>query len=187
MLAISQTIFLFFFPACLSILKQVIFGTELTHRLLALGTFLFCIEQARMAVKDLQKIRDAKKQFTDHRLEIFYRITISTIVIELLGFYLCSVWFGWGAIVILITQIWFNLFANLKIDLDSDISLQTWKITERIAVLSADIGGLILVILWMQGIASDLIAWGLFGMVILYGSIKIMRRFKLSYISVRSS
>jgi hypothetical protein len=187
MLSISQIIFLFFFPAGLGILGQVIWGTELTHQLLALGTFLFCLEQARMAVKDLQQIDDAKKKLSDSRLEFFFQITITTILIEVLGFYLSSVWFGWGAILILISQVWFNLFANLKIDIYPEISLKTWKITERLAVLIADICGLFLVILWMKGIASDLIAWGLFGMVILYGGVKFIRRFQASYISVKNS
>jgi hypothetical protein len=187
MLSISQIIFLFFFPACLGILGQVIWGTELTHRLLALGTFLFCIEQARMAVKDLQQIADAKTQLSDSRLEFFSLITNSTILIEVLGFYLSSIWFGWGAILILISQVWFNVFANIKIDLEPEACLQTWKIRERLAVLIADICGLILVIFWMNEIASDWIAWGLFGMVILYGSVKLIRRFQASYVSVRSS
>jgi hypothetical protein len=180
MLSTSKIIFFFFFPACLAILRQVIWGTELTHRLLALGTFIFCIEQARMAVKDLQQIADAKKQFSDSRLEIFSQITISTILIEVLGFYLSSIWFGWGAILILISQVWFNLFANIRIDMYPEIALHTWKLKERLAVLIADICGLILVVFWMQEIASDWIAFGLFGMVILYGSIKFIRQFNKS-------
>jgi hypothetical protein len=177
MISISQIIFLFFFPACVAIFTQVIWGTELPHRLLAIGTFLFCLEQARMAVKDLQKITDAKKQVSDSRLETFYQITIITILIEVIGFYLSSIWFGWGAILILISQVWFNLFANLKIDTYPETILSPWQLKERLAVLIADFCGLILVGFWMKGIASEWIAFGLFGMVILYGSIKIIRRF----------
>jgi hypothetical protein len=177
MLPIPQIIFLFFFPASLAILRQVIWGIELTDRFLALGTFLFCLEQARMAVKDLQQITDAKQQINDSRLGLFFQITISTIFIEIIGFYLSSIWFGWGAILILTSQIWFNSFANLKIDVYPEIILYEWKVQERLPVLVADFCGLILVGFWIKGIASEWIAYGLFGMVILYGGTKVIRRF----------
>jgi hypothetical protein len=39
----------------------------------------------------------------------------------------------------------------------------------------------------MRGIASNWIAWGLFGMVILYGLIKLIGRFQASYVFVKNS
>lgn len=175
-LPISGRVFLLFFPACLGVLKQVIWGSELTQQMLALGTFLFCIEQSRMAVKDLQQIADAKKQIKDTRLNSFYQVTAITIFIELIGFYISSIWWGWGSILILISQVWFNLFASIKIQHSPKISLQTWKVTDRLPVLIADIFGLFLVSLWMLKIGSEWIAWGLFAMVIVYGSIKLILR-----------
>ncbi len=175
-LPISGKVFLLFFPACLAVLKQVIWGSELTQQMLALGTFLFCIEQSRMAVKDLQQIADAKKQIKDTCLNSFYQVTAITIFIELIGFYVSSIWWGWGSILILISQVWFNLFASLKIQYSPKISLQTWKVTDRLPVLIADILGLFLVSLWMLEIGSEWIAWGLFAMVIVYGSIKLILR-----------
>jgi tellurite resistance protein TehA-like permease len=176
MLSISSIIFLLFFPACIAVLKQVIWGSELTQQMLAFGTFLFCIEQSRMAVKDLQQIAEAKKQITDTRLNNFYQVTVITIIIELIGFYLSSIWWGWGSILILISQVWFNLFASIKIEYSPKISIQTWKVTERLPVLIADIVGLVLVSLWMLQIGSESIAWGLFGMVVVYGSVKLILR-----------
>jgi tellurite resistance protein TehA-like permease len=176
MLPISSRIFLLFFPACLGVLKQVIWGSQLTQQMLALGTFLFCIEQSRMAVKDLQQIVDAKKQIKDTRLNSFYQVTAITIIIELIGFYISSIWWGWGSILILISQVWFNLFASIKIQYSSKISIQAWKVTDRLPVLIADIVGLALVSLWMLQIGSDWIAWGLFGLVVVYGSVKLILR-----------
>ncbi|MEO1377117.1 MAG: hypothetical protein AAFW70_23080, partial [Cyanobacteria bacterium J06635_10] len=66
---ISKVIFLLFFPACMGIFRQVIWSSELTHKLLAFGTFLFCIEQANMANQDLQKVVDLKKYIKDNRLD----------------------------------------------------------------------------------------------------------------------
>ncbi|MBW4508751.1 MAG: hypothetical protein KME64_19890 [Scytonematopsis contorta HA4267-MV1] len=173
---ITGIIFLLFFPACLGVLRQIIWGSELTHQMLALGTFLFCIEQARMAVKDLRQITDAKKQINDIRLNNFQKITISTIFIELIGFYVSSTWWGWGSIIILISQVWFNLFAGVKIQTSPEIIIKSWHISERSLVLFADVLGLVLVSLWMSNIASNLIAWGLFAMVIIYGSVKLFLR-----------
>ncbi|MFH7026452.1 MAG: hypothetical protein ACHBN1_13850 [Heteroscytonema crispum UTEX LB 1556] len=178
MLPIAGMMFLLFFPASISILRQVIWGSELTHQLLALGMFLFCIDQARMAAKDLQQIAEAKKQVNDIRLDTFSTITISTIIIELFGFYASSVWLGWGSILILISQVWFNLFAGLKIHPSAEIIIQPWKISERLPVLIADFIGLVLVSLWMSQIASLWITWILFGMAIVYCSIKLVLFFR---------
>jgi hypothetical protein len=178
MLPITRMMFLLFFPASLSILRQVIWGSELTHQLLALGMFIFCIEQARMAAKDLQQIAEAKKQVKDIRLDTFSTITISTIIIELFGFYASSVWLGWGSILILLSQVWFNLFAGVKIHSSTELVIQTWKVSERLPVLIADFIGLILISLWMSHIASLWITLVLFGMAIVYCSIKLILFFK---------
>lgn len=172
---ISITIFLLFFPACIAILlKQVIWGLDLTHQLLAIGIFFLCIEQANMANQDLQKVADAKNKIKDSRLDEFQTTTITTIVIELIGFYLSSIWLGFGLIFILIGIIWFNLFVKIKFQKTaSDIIIQPWEITERSTVLIADIIGLVLASLWILGVGNFWISWGLFSMVMIYCSIKL--------------
>jgi hypothetical protein len=214
MLPVDQVIFLLFFPACVGLLTQVIWGLELTNQLVALGTFIFCIEQSRMAVKDLRQIEDAKACVHDVRLDNFYKVTVITIVIELLGFYTSIVWLGWGSILILLSQIWFNLLAGVKIKfinqaaentfkvnnygllstsalalsaplllkdtkgaVSTTVDVQSWKISERLPVLIADILGLVLISLWMLQIGSLFISWALFGMVIAYGIAKLVLLF----------
>jgi hypothetical protein len=176
---IAKIMFLLFFPACLGLLRQVIWGQELMHRVLALGTLLFCIDQARMAVQDLQQIADAK-QVDDIRLDNFYTITTITIFIELLGFYTSSIWWGWGSIIILLSQLWFNLLVKVKIQRSPEIIVQEWTIRERLPVLIADIVGIILVSFWMLEIGSRWIAGILFAMVIVYGVIKFFAFFRYS-------
>jgi|GEM_PF-747107 hypothetical protein len=179
MTPIARIMFLLFFPACLGILAQAIYGEKLTHQLVAMGMFVFCIEQSRMAVKDLELVKYAKKQVKDTRVNIFYQITIITIITELLGFYLSSLWLGWGSILILLSQVWFNLFANIRINIVDKVNqldkvvVKSWAISERSPVLIADFTGLLLVSLWMLNIASLWISWGLFSMVIVYCSIKL--------------
>ncbi|MBV6624399.1 MAG: hypothetical protein KI793_15915 [Rivularia sp. (in: Bacteria)] len=175
---IYQIIFLLFSPACLGILKQVIWNAELTHQLLAAGIFLLCIEQANMANQDLQKVADAKEKIADVRLNNFQITTIITITIELIGFYLSSIFIGWGLILILFGIIWFNLFANIKIDVSAENIIQTWNISERLPVLIADVVGLILTSLWMLNIADLWISWGLFTMAVVFCGIKLFLYFK---------
>ncbi|AFY54880.1 hypothetical protein Riv7116_2364 [Rivularia sp. PCC 7116] len=175
---VSQIIFLLFFPACLGILRQVIWNTELTHQLLAFGIFLFCIEQANMANQDLQQVADAKTKVQDARLDIFQRITIITIIIELVGFYLSSIYLGGGSLLILFGLIWFNLFANIKINHSANNIIKPWSITERLPVLIADVIGLILTSLWMLKIGDIWISWGLFVMAVVFCDIKLFLYFK---------
>ncbi len=174
---IPLIIFLFFFPACIGILKQAIWGTELTEQIIAIAMCLFCIEQARMAVKDLQKITEAKKLVTDSRLDSFYIITVTTITVEILGFYISSVWLGWGSIIILLSQVWFNLLAAIKIKSSSASNIdiiEPWTIFERLPVLFADILGLVLVSFWMLKVASFWISLFLCSMVLIYLGIKLV-------------
>ncbi|MUG95188.1 hypothetical protein F7734_23645 [Scytonema sp. UIC 10036] len=187
MLPIPGVIFLLFFPANLCILRQVIWGQQLTHQLLAVGMFLFCIEQARMAAQDLQQIAMAKEQVKDNRLDTFLKITTSTIFIELLGFYTASIWLGWGSILILLSQVWFNLVAGVKIYTSPAIYIQPWKVSERYNVLIADVLGLVLVSLWMLQIASIQITWVLFGMAIAYCSIKLVLFLKYVFFAKRQT
>ncbi|BAZ09382.1 hypothetical protein NIES4071_11900 [Calothrix sp. NIES-4071] len=128
MLPLDKVIFLLFFPACVGLLTQVIWGIELTNQLVASGTFIFCIEQARMAVKDLRQIEDAKALVQDVRLDTFYQVTLITIAVELLGFYISIVWLGWGSIVILLSQIWFNLLASVKIQYPNQVAENILKV-----------------------------------------------------------
>ncbi|MDF5731304.1 MAG: hypothetical protein PUP92_25710 [Rhizonema sp. PD38] len=178
MLPIGGMMFLLFFPASLGILRQVIWGQELTHQLLASAVFLFSIEQARMAAKDLQDIAVAKAQVKDIRLETFSRITIITIFIELLGFYTSSIWLECGLILILLSLVWFNLFAGVKIYLGPEIVIQDWKISERFIVLIADAIALVLVNMRIMQIASIWVTWILFGMIIVYCTIKLVLFFR---------
>jgi hypothetical protein len=179
---ISIVIFVLFFPACFGIFKQAIWGTELTNQIIAIAMCLFCVEQGRMAVKDLQKIAEAKQLVTDIRLDNFYIITLTTIIVELLGFYTSSFWLGWGSIIILLSQVWFNLLAEIKIEISAksipDI-VKPWTISERLPVLIADVLGLVLVTVWMLSFsmlksASFGISLVLCLMVVIYLGIKLV-------------
>jgi hypothetical protein len=164
--------FLLFFPASLGLLGQVMMGNELSYQLLALALLLLCIDQARMAVVDLEHVKQVQQQVQDARLAHFYRVTISTIVLELLGFYSSYLWLGWGAILVLLSQVWFNVLAGIQLQPTEENPIQPWGVPERRLVLIADGIGLILVSLWILQIAPLWMASGLLAMVIIYGWVK---------------
>lgn len=145
---------------------------ELSSQLLALALLLLCIDQARMAVVDLENVKQVKQQVPDPRLNNFYRVTISTIVVELLGFYGSYLWLGWGAVLVLLSQVWFNLLAGIQLQPAEENPIQAWGIPERSIVLIADGIGLILVSLWILQIAPLWMASGLLMMVVIYGWVK---------------
>jgi hypothetical protein len=148
----SQVVFLLFFPACLGILSQVIRPQTFDHQLLALGLLIFAVDQAKMAVLDLKNIRSAKEKIKDIRLQYFYYIAISTIALELIGFYVASMELGWGIILVLGSQVGFNFFANIRIQPNEFAIIQDKTFSEKIVVLMADIVALILIGLWMNAI-----------------------------------
>lgn len=78
-------------------MPQIFVSEDLSGSILALGTLGMCLEQARMATVDLEQIAQFQEKIVDPRLDRFLVVTISTIVLELLGFYLAALWIGWGA------------------------------------------------------------------------------------------
>lgn len=169
---IAGIIFLLFFPAGFSLTLQAIWGHELTHQLLAFAFALSCIEQAHMATVDLQQIRAVQQQVQDHRLTWFYRITLSTIVIELLGYYGAIGWLGWGTLTVLLSQIWFNLLAGIQLHPHNEKPIQSFGIVDRWPVLIADAVGLVLIGFWMAHIADLVVVSILCAMFLTYTIVK---------------
>ncbi len=79
-------LFLLFFPASLGIISQIFSPENLSAAILALGMGM-CMEQARMAAVDMAEIAQFQQKTSDPRLDRFFIVTISTIVLELSGFY----------------------------------------------------------------------------------------------------
>jgi hypothetical protein len=169
-------IFLLFFPACLGILSQVIRPQTFDHQLLALGLLIFTIDQAKMAVLDLKNIKSATEKIKDIRLQYFYYTTISTIALELIGFYVASIQLGWGIILVLGSQVGFNFFANIRIQPNEFTIIEDKTFSEKIVVLMADIVALILIGFWINAIAPLSIVLTLWTMAIVYGCIKYFYR-----------
>lgn len=172
-----------FLPAALGLLGQAIWALGLTGSgrakgavaVLAIATFLICLEQARMAAVDLWQIEAVRPQRQDSQLNRFSLVTRSTIAIELVGFYVAVLWVGWGALIVLLSQLWFNLLAEIQLQPAAPAPVQPRRWADRLSVLAADGVGLGLVSLWIAGVAPLYNAALLLGIVLVYGWVKYLQ------------
>jgi hypothetical protein len=179
MTSIAWLMFALFFPASLGILGQVLTPQPLHHQLLALGLFLLAIDQARMAVVDLEQIAMVKNQTLDPRLTRFYWVTISTIIIELMGFYLASQYLGIGILFVLGSQVWFNAIVHIQIDPVQANPIQEKPNMEKSLLFLANLLGMILIGLWIARITPMAIVLSLWAIAIAYGGIKVVQSFPM--------
>lgn len=167
-------IFSLFFPASLGLFWQIFNSPNLSSQLITIAFFLFCLEQARMAVEDLKLYHQAHILIpNDDRLTRFKVILIMTIAIELLGFYLASIYLGIGAIFVLLSQFIFNSLAGIKINFNSDIICKDSKINQRIPELLANFLCLLLILFWMLNLYPLIIAIVIISVIIIYGIVKL--------------
>jgi hypothetical protein len=163
---------LLFLPAFALLLVRAILGPVLPQHLLALALGLQCLEQARMARVDLQQVAMVSRQCQDARLKQFHQLTVITIGLELVGFYAAIQWPGGGALLVLISQVFFNACAEIQLDPSATEVIRPWDVVQRWPVLAANGVGLGLVGLWMAGMGQLWVASGLLGLVLLYGLVK---------------
>ncbi|MBD2260329.1 hypothetical protein H6G13_22400 [Pseudanabaena sp. FACHB-2040] len=171
---------LLFLPAALGLFRQVMRGLGWSQGasldwplgILALGTLLICLEQAHMAIADLQQIEATQQQVQDRRLNRFHWVTLSTIAIELAGFYAASIWIGWGALIVLLSQVWFNLLARIQLQPGTTKPVRSCGVAQRLPVLLADGVSLLLIGLWIAQVAPIWNAVLLLAIVLLYGWVK---------------
>jgi hypothetical protein len=161
-----------FLPASLGLLFQLVLFLTAPPRLFATALVLLSLEQARMAVIDLQQIATVRQNYEDPRLTRFQGVVLITIGLELLGFYLSLGWLGWGALVVLGSQLFFNGVAQIELDPTQSEPILACGWSHRKAVLGANILGLGLVGMWLLGIGHGAIAASLLAIVIAYLGLK---------------
>lgn len=169
---LNLIIFLLFFPASKGLLWQSFTLNNLSDQLISFAFFLFSLEQARMAVIDLKPCFFDKNHFSSSVFINFYIVTIITLIIELFGFYWALFSLGWGAIFVLISQFWFNCFAQVRIIETENIIIQDYTFSDKIIVLCADIIALILMSLWLINIFPLTISFGVLALTLIFGVVK---------------
>lgn len=171
-------------PAIGALLWQAIVQPDLGQKLLSIALFLLSLDLLKMAIFDLEQVALVRSRWpesllktvpvdeTDSKLGWFQQVTIVTIVFELLGLYGAWVSLAWGAIVILLSQVGFNLFAQVQLFPDQSPMIRAFGIRDRAIVLIADVLGIVLVTIGLSGRWPVETSTGLLGMVVIYGMVK---------------
>ena len=172
-LLVSRFIPFLFLPSELALLFQVATSATVAERLLALSLALFCPELVYMAQVDLENAAAvaalaASPEEEDSRLSHFRKVVISTIVLEATGFYAAFFSLQGGAIIIIFSQVWFNLLAGIQLFPNEALKIVPFGIAERQAVLAANALGLGLLCLWFIEAAQVWLAAGLLGLIVLF-------------------
>ncbi|MEM9149740.1 MAG: hypothetical protein AAGB19_04730 [Cyanobacteria bacterium P01_F01_bin.3] len=81
-------------------------------------------------------------------LRTFKGIVVSTIVLELLGFYGSLASLQWGGIAIIFSQLWFNLLAKVELNPQETPAVTSFGLLGRLPVLVANAVGLGLLAFW---------------------------------------
>ena len=143
---------------------------SLDHLAIALALICLCVDQGRMALIDLSNIRQIT--LSDGRVNQFLGVTLITITIELVGFYLAWQWLAAGTVVVLGSQLFFNTAAKIQLYPNSLEPIQPMGLKERSPVLMANTVALGLVSLWQAGLFCQLTSALLLLMVLTYLSLK---------------
>lgn len=158
-----------YLPAGMGLLWQSVLLQSLSESLLSLALTLFCAELARMAVVDLDNAaaiaseqiasgqggyaeedadKNTEKSTNENALSKFRTVVTSTVVLELIGFYLALRFVASGAAVVIFSQLWFNLRVNVQLWPGLNPAVTPFELQQRIPVLVANVLALLLVSLW---------------------------------------
>jgi hypothetical protein len=160
-----------FLPASLGLLNQGMQPLPLPQRLLAVALGLMLLEQAHMAKVDVQRVLAVRQLGTTRRLQRFTAILATTIVGEMVGFYLAAAGnLGLGMVLILVSLLGFNLLANGRFDGEV---FQPAGPRHRLGVILVDCAALFLALLWWQNWGQLGISSLLLGTTLAYGMAKI--------------
>ena len=171
-------------PAMILVLWQAIVQPSLDQKLLAIAIFLLSLDLLKMAIFDLEQVAKVRSMVeskvgsidsNEPRLDRFFWVTIGTIALELIGLYLVPISLSSSAIVILLSQVGFNLLTQVQLmpEMPNMVDkIQPWGIRDRAVVLIADCLGLGLVVLGQRGYWPIGTSVGLLLMVVIYGVIK---------------
>ncbi|MEM6451966.1 MAG: hypothetical protein AAF703_16835 [Cyanobacteria bacterium P01_D01_bin.105] len=179
-----------FLPAIVMLLTHIVraqaIATTTAALLITIALLLFCIELARMAYVDLNNVAmtaallssqtelkaatpETAAQAKDYSLlNRFFGITISTIALELSGFYLALFSLQWGALIVIFSQLWFNLLAGIQLFPNHSPAIVPFGIKQRIDVLAANSVAICLLCLWPISAMKLVVGIGLLTLITLF-------------------
>ena len=109
---------------------------------------------------------------TEQDLNRFFWVVISTVVLEIVGFYTALFLPVWGALTVIVSQIWFNLLASVQLFPGRMPAVVPFGISQRLDVLAANSAAVLLLILWLVFEMKMLSAVGLLTLVGLFLMVK---------------
>ncbi len=174
----SRLVPVLFVPAGVLLIMQVITpASTVATRGLALALALFCPELAHMAGVDLKNVlalfsNQPPLSEEDSRLIRFYNVAASTIALELTGFYTALFSLPVGAAIIIASQLWFNLLANVQLEPDKTPPVVSFGASDRKPIIVANIVGLSFLLLWPIQTAQIFLASSLLLLIVLFLLIK---------------
>jgi hypothetical protein len=172
MSAIAWIWFAIYFPACCLLLGKTIVATDLSERILAVALLLLALDLARMAVVDLTAVKVLRQEGEDAAVAGFFRVTASTIVLELWGLYATWSHLVWGGTIVSVSQLWFNLLVRVQLNPTATVKVEPWRIVDRLPVIGAQIFALVILFLYSQDFARLWLAIILLTAILIYGGIK---------------
>lgn len=128
--------------------------------------------ERKLAGQTKDRIATQTKPQTDKQITRFRRVVISTIVLEATGFYLAWRSLPVGAIVIIFSQLWFNLLAGVQIHPAAQPPVVPFPLSRRKAVLVANAIALSLLCLWPISAIRQIIAIGLLTLISIFLIVK---------------
>jgi hypothetical protein len=182
-----RLVYLLFLPASIGLLGQLLAPGPLDQRLLALGFVLLAADQARMAALDLANIHTLQGQVDSLALRGLAQLTQQTILWELIGFYTGVINLGWGIILVLSSQVYFNALASYQLKPGIQEPLQPKPLGERGGLVLANGGGIVLMLLWLARVMPLTIVLGLWAIALVYAGGKLLQSISLPRMGVNSS
>ena len=161
-MTLRQIVPLIFLPAGVGLLFQITLSSSAAQTILAIALTIFCPELARMAWIDLKNIEvltasaspALEKQVMQtaatqqekptsstnsflqaQQIKQFHTVIVSTIALEATGFYLSLYSLPAGAIVIILSQLWFNSLASVQLYPGRSLPVVRCSAKDRKAVL----------------------------------------------------
>lgn len=90
-----------------------------------------------------------------------------------MGFYTAFWQLGWGAIIVLLSQVLFNCFAGIKFNQGKQITIESDSLAERKLELLADFSGILFMSLWAVNFYSLVIAIAMLIIILIYALVKL--------------
>ncbi|MFG6096439.1 hypothetical protein SPB21_14360 [Leptothoe sp. ISB3NOV94-8A] len=137
---------------------------------IAVALILICIDQGRMAWVDLHNVYQVS--LAERRVVIFYGVTLITVAMELIGFYLAWQHLVLGMVIFLMSQFFFNTAANIQLYPHSLEPIRPFPMQARWPVLIANGIALGLITLWQANYLRQLTSALWLGMVVIYLTVK---------------